>query len=88
MGILYMERTKQTARARVTRGKPAGFLRGDEPTPLTSGDSEALIPGDQGGKAPHGQAPTKRQVGQRTGRIPPTLRIARENATCRITGAM
>ena len=75
-----MARTKQTTRARATGEKPAHFLRGGGPAPGTAGASGAPILGDQGGKAPHGWAPTRR-------RVPPASRIVRENATCRMMGA-
>ena len=81
-----MARTKQTTRARATGEKPAHFLRGGGPAPGTAGASGVPILGDQGGKAPHGWAPTRRRVRKRTGRIPPALRIVRENATCRMMG--
>ena len=88
-----MVRTKQPARAGTRGGKPAIFPQGRAPVPAgggpapgTAGASGAPIPGNQGGKAPHGWVPPRRRVGKRTHRIPPALRIARENAACRMTG--
>ena len=75
-----MARTKQTARTGARKGKPATFPQGRAPVPAEG--RPALTPGDQGGKAPCSQAPARRRVRKRTGRIPPTLRIARENTAC------
>ena len=89
-----MARTKQTARAGSRGGKPATFppgrvlvSAGGGPALWTASASGAPIPGDQGGKAPHGWAPPRRRVGKRTGRILPALRIARENAASRMMEA-
>ena len=74
--FLQMARTKQTARGGATpkQGAKATF-------PAPGGGSAS------GGKAPQGQAPRQHhQVGPCTSKIPPALRIARENAALHSTG--
>ena len=74
-----MAKTKQTSWDRSSGGKPATFPCGGGPVP----------PGGAapGGKAPCGWAPSRRRVGKRMGKIQPALKITRENAACRMTGA-
>ena len=74
-----MVRTKQTSWGTCGSGKPAIFPHGGGSVPLGGAAP--------GGKAPHGWVPIRRRVGKRTGKIPPALKITRENAACRMTGA-
>ena len=81
-----MAHTKQTARGGRGGGKLATFPKWGIPTPKGGGPTP--IPNPAGGsKAPRGQPPAHRWwVGPRTGRIPPALCIAWENAALRMTG--
>ena len=78
--------TKQTTRGGRGGEKLATFPKGGIPTP--KGGGPTLIPNPAGdGKAPRGWPPVHRwQVGPRTGKIPPALHIAQENAALRMTG--
>ena len=74
--------------ARATFTVPAGAAAGGPaPGTLTAGASAptASTPADDGGKRPQTTVPKCHQVPSHTGHIPPALRIARENATARMT---
>ena len=78
-----MARTEQTARGGGRGGKLtlATFSRGGGPAPSTSNN------GDDGGKCPRGRAPWHSKTGPCQGKMPPDLRIAQENTTCRMMGS-
>ena len=80
-----MARTKQTEK-RGWGGKLATFPQGAQMAPgLASApglESKALS-----GQAPRGKAPARQRVDRQTGKMPPTLHITHENATCWMTGA-
>ena len=81
-----MAHTKQTARGGRDGGKLATFPKGGIPT-LKGGRPTPIPNPTGGGKAPRGQPQARRWwVGPRTGKIPPALRIAQENAALRMTG--
>ena len=93
-----MARTKQTPRKAGSQGLPqARFATAaDDAGPSTSGTPPSRparkIP-DHGGKQPRGgttgaaKAPWRRRAPVNTRRIPPALRITRENARAKMTGA-